>query len=346
MLATRRLRVTLLFLAALGLLFSDAIAGEKTDLVFLNNGDRITCEIQQLDRGILKVKTDNIGTVNVEWEDVDSLTSVHQFRVEESSGTKHFGTLVLTHAGVLQISKGGQAAEAAQLTVVEIVPVEASYWEQLDGFINLGFSYTKSKGLSQFTTNISVSRTTDIRLMTLDISSIVTAEDDEDTQRRVDASLSYARLFQGPPFLIATASAQRNDELGLKLRLLISAGGGAYLVASNHNQLAAALGLSVNQEQSDVSTDQSYNLDAFLTVVHSVFRHDYPKTDISSQITIYPGLSTWGSLRSEVDISASREIVKDLNIVLSFYDSYDNQPNNPASSENDYGIVTSLGWTF
>jgi hypothetical protein len=77
-----------------------------------------------------------------------------------------------------------------------------------------------------------------------------------------------------------------------------------------------------------------------------VFRHDYPKTDISSQITLYPGLSSWGSLRSEVDISASREIVKDLNIVLSFYDSYDNEPNNPASSENDYGIVTSLGWTF
>jgi len=146
--------------------------------------------------------------------------------------------------------------------------------------------------------------------------------------------------------LIASASAQRNDELGLRLRLLISAGGGANFVASNHNQLAAALGLSVNQEQSDVSTDESYNLDAFLTVVHSVFRHDYPKTDISSQITLYPGLSTWGSLRAEVDISASREIVKDLNIVLSFYDSYDNQPADPSSPENDYGIVTSLGWTF
>jgi len=339
-------RIIAALLAVVALPFSGAIAGEKTDLVFLNNGDRITCEIQQLNRGILQVKTDDIGTVNVEWEDVDSLSSGSQFRVEEAAGTKHLGTLLLTRDGVLQISGGGQVWEAAQLAVVEIVAVEASYWEQLDGFINLGFSYTKSKGLSQFTTNVSVSRTTDIRMLSLDLSSIVTSEDDEETRRRIDATFIYARLFEGPPFAIGSASAQRNDELGLKLRLLISAGGGAYFVASNHNQLAAALGLSVNQEQSDVSTDQSYNLDAFLTVEHSVFRHDYPKTDISSQITVYPGLSTWGSLRGEVDISASREIVKDLNIVLSFYDSYDNQPADPSSPENDYGIVTSLGWTF
>jgi Protein of unknown function, DUF481 len=339
-------RIIASLLAVVALPFSDAIAGEKTDLVFLNNGDRITCEIQQLNRGILQVKTDDIGTVNVEWEDVDSLSSGSQFRVEEAAGTKHFGTLLLTRADVLRISEGGQVWEAAQLAVVEIVPVEASYWQQLDGFINLGFSYTKSKGLSQFTTNIAVSRTTDIRMLSLEFTSILTAEDDEETRRRVDATLSYARLFEGPPFAIATASAQRNDELGLRLRLLISVGGGAYFVASNHNQLAAALGLSANQEQSDVSTDKSYHLDAFLTVVHSVFRHDYPKTDISTQITLYPGLSTWGSLRAEVDISASREIVKDLNIVLSFYDSYDNQPADPSSPENDYGIVTSLGWTF
>jgi len=152
-------RTIALLLAVVVLSFSDAIAREKTDLVFLNNGDRLTCEIQQLDRGILQVETDDIGTVNVEWEDVDSLNSVYQFRVEESAGIKHFGTLLLTHAGVLQISEGGQVSEVDQLTVVEIVPVEASYWQQLDGFINLGFSYTKSKGLSQFTTNISVSRT-------------------------------------------------------------------------------------------------------------------------------------------------------------------------------------------
>lgn len=338
-------RAIALLLAVLALSFADAMA-VKTDLVFLNNGDRITCEIKQLSRGILKVKTDDIGTVNVEWEDVDSLYSKFQFRVEEASGTKHFGVMRLSRDGVLHVVEGDSTSEAAQLSVVDLEPVEASYWQQLDGFINIGFSYTKSKGLSQLTTDINVSRTTDIRYLSLELSSIVTDEDDEEPQRRIDASLAYARLFEGPPFILAVGSAQRNDELGLKLRLLVSAGGGAYIVASNHNRLGAAAGLSVNQEQSDVSTDQSYNLDAFLTVEHGVFRHDYPKTDVSTQITLYPGLSTWGSLRSEVDISATREIVKDLNLVLSFYDSYDNQPTNPDATHNDYGIVTSLGWTF
>jgi hypothetical protein len=47
-----------------------------------------------------------------------------------------------------------------------------------------------------------------------------------------------------------------------------------------------------------------------------------------------------------VDISASREIVKDLTIVLTFYDSYDSDPSDPTAQKNDYGLVTSLGWTF
>jgi hypothetical protein len=48
----------------------------------------------------------------------------------------------------------------------------------------------------------------------------------------------------------------------------------------------------------------------------------------------------------ELDISASREIVKDFTIVLSLYDSYDNEPVDPTAPHNDYGLVTSVGWTF
>lgn len=343
-----RIAVTLftLALAPLALFPTDSHARAKTDLVYLANGDRITCEIKQLDRGILQAKTNDIGTLNIEWEDVDSLNSVYQFRVEDHVGQKYFGAVFLRNDGMLEVIGGGQTERVLQENVVTITPLEASFWQQLDGSISIGYSYTKSNSLGQLTSDIYVIRRTEIRVLSLDISSITTSQEDEPTQQREDATLAFSRLFEGPLFATASASAQKNDELGLDLRVLLSAGMGVNLIQSNHNDLMTSLGLSVNREWSVDVSDDGYNLEAFVSARHSVFRYDYPKTDITSEITVYPGLSTWGRVRAELDISASREIVKDFTFVLSFYDSYDNEPPDASSDKNDYGLVTSIGWTF
>jgi hypothetical protein len=334
-----------LALAGVGTIVSAAHARQKTDLVYLTNGDRVTCEIKQLDRGILQVKTNDIGTLNIEWEDVDSLNSVYQFRVEDHFGEKYFGAIFLRHDGTLEVIQGGETAHVLHIDVVAITPLEASFWQQLDGSINVGFSYTKSNTLGQLTSDIYVRRRTQIRLFEFDFSSITTAQEGTDTQRREDLTLTYSRLFDGPLFLTWNTGAQSNDELGLDLRVLFSAGLGANWVQSNHNDFASTAGLSVNREWSSDVNGQ-YNLEAFVSVAHSVFRYDYPKTDITTEFTLYPSLSDWGRIRGELDISASREIIKDFTIVLSLYDSYDSDPSDATAVTNDYGLVMSMGWTF
>jgi hypothetical protein len=323
-----------------------ALAREKTDLVFLNNGDRITGEIKALARGILQLGTNDIGTIKIEWEDIDSLVSVYRFRVEDRDGAKYFGTVALAPAGLLHVRDRGARAEVPQENVVAITPLEASFWQQLDGSISLGFSYTKSSSLGQLTTDINVRRRTPTRLLELDLSSIATSQEGENTQRREDLSLSYSRLFEGPLFAIATAAAQTNDELGLDLRVLFSPGLGINLVRTNSNDLISTVGLSVNREWSSTTSDDGYNLEAFLSARHSIFRYDYPKTDVTTDVTAYPSLTTGGRVRAEIDISASREIVSDFTFVLSFYESYDSEPPDEGAEKNDYGVVTSLGWTF
>jgi hypothetical protein len=342
----RRLAIALALAAVgLGTIASPAPARQKTDLVYLTNGDRVTCEIKQFDRGIIQAKTNDIGTLNIEWEDVDSLSSVYQFRVEDHVGQKYFGAIFLRKDGTLEVIRGGETEWVLQENVVAITPLEASFWQQLDGSINIGFSYTKSNTLAQLTTDIYVRRRTDIRLFELDMSSITTGQEGQDTQRREDFMLTYSRLFDGPLFVTANTGVQTNDQLGLDLRVLFSAGVGANWVQSNHNDLASSAGLSVNREWSS-NADGQYNLEAFISATHSVFRYDYPKTDITTEFTLYPSLTDWGRVRGELDISASREIVKDFTVVITFYDSYDNSPTDPTAAKNDYGLVTSLGWTF
>ena len=335
----------MLALLALAVLPVDAAGRAKTDLVFLTNGDRMTGEVKQLSRGILQLSTDAVGTLNIEWEDVDSLRSAYQFRVEVASGEKLFGSILLTSAGTLRVIQGERAREVPQLGVTAITPLEASFWQQIDGSISLGFSYTKSNSLGQLTTDFNARYRTPIRQLRLDLSSITTTQEDRDTQRREDLTFSYSRLFEGPLFAVASTAAQSNEELGLDLRLMLTSGLGAKLVQTNHSELVSGLGLSVNREWTHDSDDVS-NLEAFLSLLFSAFRYDYPKTNISLEGTVFPNLTSWGRVRAELDLSGSREIVKDFTLNLSFYDSFDSDPADPSAAKNDYGLVTSVGWTF
>jgi hypothetical protein len=320
-------------------------ARAKTDIVFIGKADRITGEIKQMDRGILELKTDNIGTVNIEWEDVDSLNSVYQFRVEDQFGEKYFGAIFLTKAGVMQIIHGGTMETTPAAGVIAITPLETSFWQRLDGSVSLGFSYTKSNSLAQLTSDLNVRYRTPLRTLVLDASNIATSQADKETTQRQDISLTYNRLFESRWYALLAAGSQRNDELGLDLRLSIAPGLGLDLIQTNSNTLTATAGLSGNREWS-ANSDGEYNLEAFAGVEHSVFRYDYPKTDITTDVTAYPSLTTSGRIRTEIDISASREVVKNLTLVITFYHSYDSKPVDPAANQTDYGLVTSLGWTF
>ena len=46
------------------------------------------------------------------------------------------------------------------------------------------------------------------------------------------------------------------------------------------------------------------------------------------------------------DTSIKQEVLKDLYVALTFYDSYDSRPPNPSAKRNDVGVVASIGWTY
>ena len=51
-------------------------AGDKTDVLYMNNGDRLTCEIKSLDAGALYIGLDYVdGTITVNWSKVRRLES-------------------------------------------------------------------------------------------------------------------------------------------------------------------------------------------------------------------------------------------------------------------------------
>ena len=80
-------------MAAVAMLGAPSARAERTDVIVLINGDSVTGEIKELDRGLLRYKTDSAGTLLVEWEDVVTLSSKDSFEVKTTSGGRFFGSL-------------------------------------------------------------------------------------------------------------------------------------------------------------------------------------------------------------------------------------------------------------
>src|SRR5262245_14693321 len=85
-------RTLFMFLA---LLFPISLhARDKTDVLVMTNGDRLTCEVKGLDTGVLYVSFDYIdGTATVNWSKVARLESNQLFVVKTEGGQVYTGTL-------------------------------------------------------------------------------------------------------------------------------------------------------------------------------------------------------------------------------------------------------------
>ena len=82
---------TLLLLATLAA--GPALAAPKVDVVVLQNGTRVVGEIRSMSRGRLELKTDDMGTLQVEWGNVVEVTAPEFFEVEDMGGALYFGSL-------------------------------------------------------------------------------------------------------------------------------------------------------------------------------------------------------------------------------------------------------------
>jgi hypothetical protein len=88
------MKARILFLWLLPLLAVPLMGREKSDVIVMKNGDRITCEIKGLDSDTLYVSVDYIlNTASVDWSKVDHVESKQLFIVKTQDGDVFTGTL-------------------------------------------------------------------------------------------------------------------------------------------------------------------------------------------------------------------------------------------------------------
>ena len=325
----------------------------RTDVVVLLNGDRITGEVMELSYGQLKYKTDDMGTIYIEWTKIASLTTTRALQVELADGRRIFGNAPesATTTAAMRVLTGEPGAEPVPVDVamIDVVRVATTYegspWHQrLDGDFSVGYSYTQASTVEVFNLSAEVGARTRLRRWNVALDTQLTDQETSTASQRGSLNSALERYMTDRYYRETQLEFSRNQELGLNMRSLLGGTFGRYLLQSQSSEWRAGVGLAASVENgTDGSKRES--AEAQLSTSLRLFRFDSPKTNVTASLTLLPSLTESGRWRGEGSIQARHEVISDLFFEISFNDSYDNRPTEGAET-NDWNIGTSIGYSF
>lgn len=330
-----------------------ALAREKSDVIWLANGDRITGEIEQLERGKLRLGTDSIGVILIEWDEISRIESDFEFQFERSDGTRVTGTVSdAPEQKTITLTNQDETVALAHDKVIRIAQIESSFWNRVQGSLSFGYSFTKASNVAQGNLGFRATHRTEKRSFSLDGSTIITSDQNSEGTQRSNLEFAMTRFRPNRWFNNFLIGFESNDELGLDLRSSIGAGFGRYLIQSNISELALMGGVigtveSLQQDPLTPTTSSSQeSLEGMVGLNYSRYVYDHPAVDLSARLSAFPSFTESGRTRAQLDLSLRWEVVSDLFWDLSYYNSYDSDPPSASQSTSDYGVVTSIGYSF
>ena len=335
-----------IFFSCLFFISANALASPRTDVIYLKNGDRVTGEIKSLLRGKLEFKTDNMGTILIDWVAILEVNSETGQSIELANGTRFFGPLDKPQAeDMVAIKTAEGAVGVSSLDIVSMYPVEAGFWDRLDLSAKLGISWDKASQVGRG--NLAIDAIwRDPKFITKGkfLTEVTTQEKKQDSTRTV-LELNYMRFTKDKRFRSVFGSMEQNSELALDLRTIMGVGYGWIPIRSQKSLLGMLAGLNINNEdpkKGDIET----NLELVGSFMYNYYFYSFPERRFNLDISVFPSITDSGRFRSTIDTSIRFELFRDLFWDLSAYGTFDNQPTADGSANSDYGITSGIGYKF
>lgn len=322
-------------------------AQAQTDVAHFRNGDRLTGEVEFLDRGKVSFDAPATGVVQIEWDEIVRLVSATNYEVVLDDGQRLYGSLADTdQPAELRLQRGSATLDLPMPRIVRMTPIEGTVLERIEMKIDLGYSLAKANDLAQTNAGYDFRYRNEEQQFVLNLDASSSTSEDEPTSTRVFTNFGYRRFFESRnwnPFGIG--QLERNDELGIKRRTTMGGGMSRWLRDTNSSRIALLGGLVYSRELELDGSDSTSDAEAMIGMELDWFRYDQPELDVSTQFTVFRRLSGSEETRGNLDVNFRWELFKDFFWGLSIYYTFDQQQNE-ADSSNDYGTFTSLGWKF
>jgi len=325
-----------------------ASSRDKDDVVYMDNGDVITCEIRSLEQGQLTVKQDySNATAVFDWKKVGHIVSRQPFVVINTKGKAFSGTLSEDPQTHIVIVTGSTIDEVPHNDVVSIEETGETFLRKLHGDVDLGLDFAQSNAQQNLTLQGDLTYQATQNLFSLTDSTTFTSQQETKNTRETNVKAEYfTQLRRSDLYGGGIANFLSSSEQQINLRTTL---GGALAIRplyTNKTVLSfiGGFGYTFETDATDTtSTASKHSIDSAEAVQFSTFRFD--STTFDTTAWVYPSLTSPGRVRLTLNQDIYYKFYKDFYIRASFYDNYDNRPVVGAPA-NNLGVSSTVGWSF
>ena len=325
-----------------------AIPRTKTDIVYMINGDKITCEIQSLAKGQLSVKPDyTSATIIIDWTKVGRLESSQQFIVTDPRGNLSYGSLTGSDKNHTVTVNESTPVTLPQKSVVEIAELGSSFIRRLRGNVSVGTTIAQANSQSTLAAQSSMSYQSVKYVGSFSWNSqFISQQKVSNTAETTVSSALFRQLRRSNWYGGGIANFLSSSAQDIALQSTYGAAIGRRLIHTNNIDLTAISGLGYTLQRNSSGSAEpgtSHSMDSAFSLHFATFR--FNSVNFDTDVWAYPSLTNPGRVRVTYNQDVYYKFLGNLYISLNFYDNYDNQPVLGAPS-NNLGTSTTIGWSF
>jgi hypothetical protein len=349
-----KMRAIILFRHLLFVLPIFASARKSTDVIVMQNGDRLTGEVKALNAGVLYVSLPYvIQTLSVDWSKVARLESKQLFFVKTENGNVFRGVLNSRKTGAgrpIEIEIAETPVKNTVINSARVVNVSETsekFLQRFTGGVSFGTIYTKANETTQYNLSGLAAYPRERWGAQSGLSSNLSSAGGTTTSTRNQLTFSGYHLMQWNNYYYGGFDAfLQSTEQGIAHQNAIGGGIGRYLKNTNGTVISVMGGVawqSTNYNKGVVPIPAQNVTTAVIIANVQLFK--FNKTTLNISGAALPFLSEPGRVNFSTNTSYYIKIISGLSWNVSFYGNWDNQPpgNLPGS---DYGSSSGLSWTF
>ncbi|HUO34140.1 MAG TPA: DUF481 domain-containing protein [Candidatus Acidoferrum sp.] len=347
-----KLRIMLFFIAVFAAY--PLQAREKSDVIIMKNGDRITCEIKALHSDTLYIKVDYIlTTLAVDWKKVDRIESKQLFLITTRDGTVYTGILstpktVGEQAAQIEVFETPEKNTTLALDqVTKIDQTSHSVWQRFSGQTGLGFTYSKGNQTSQYNLTSDIEYAEKRWSAGADYSSNLTSNSNSNVSTRNEVTISAQRLLRWNNwYYTGIIDIFQSSVQGIQLQDTFGGGVGRNLKNTGRTFVTVYGGFGwqqINYKEAAFPSHTQQVTSGIVGTQLKLFRFD--RTNLTVNATLLPAITDPGRLHFNLNAAYYVKVWRKLEWNFTFYGNWDNRPP-PGFSTSDYGASSGISFKF